>query len=276
MKPNKRLFLLLLLLLNNLNSLTKKLVRGIARSQYLFWLIFMIGVGGVGLAACSNLGSEQKTAPVIVLNPQMGGVNTEVVVNGEHFPAGMAVMLRLGPPEVGATPFSYASGTADSNGRFNLTFAVPESWPDGRPITEANLTVIVLNEDGSIKATAPFALQPGMEVEPTLNAVDGVTTPDPLLTANEEAIVNAVRNYLTEIGESSQAAIVVEMMEGDFTRVGIIPLDPNDPGKMTGYLKLVDGIWEVLVIGRDFDSEQLLELGIPATILPEEMLTPEG
>lgn len=239
-------------------------------------LLFMIGVSGVGLTACSNLGSEQKTEPVIVLNPQMGGVNTEVVVTGEHFPGGTAVMLRLGPPEVGAAPFSYVSGTVDSNGRFSLTFAIPESWPDGSLITETNLTVIVLNEDGSIKATAPFAFQPGMVVEPTLNVGDDITTPDPLLTANEEAIVNAVRNYLTETGESSQSAIAVEKMEGDFARVGIIPLDPNDPGKMTGYLKLVDDVWEVLVIGRDFDSEQLLELGIPATIMPEEMLTPEG
>jgi hypothetical protein len=38
----------------------------------------------------------------------------------------------------------------------------------------------------------------------------------------------------------------------------------------------VNEVWEVLVIGRDFDTEQLLELGIPTTILPEEMVVPEG
>lgn len=242
----------------------------------LLLLILVIGVCGVSLAACSNVEEEQTSEPIILLEPQMGEVNTEVVVNGEHFPAGTAVMLRLGPPDVGATPFSYATGVADAEGGFNLTFTIPESWPDGTIITESSLTVIVLNEDGSVKATAPFALEPGMVTELTPVIVDGVVTPDELLIANEDAIVNAVKNYLVQSGESVQMAVAVEAIEGEFTRVNIVPLEAGDQMNLSGYLKLVNGVWEVLVIGRDFDPDQLLELGIPVTILPKEMLTPEG
>jgi hypothetical protein len=199
-----------------------------------------------------------------------------VVVTGQNFPAGLAVMLRLGPPDVGATPFSYASGTADQNGSFTLTFTIPENWPDGRPITETELTVIVLNEEGSLRATAPFSLAPGMVIHPAAPPGDGLTTSDPALVAAEEAIVGAVTAYQTQTGASSQSAVSVELIEGEFARVVIHSLEADSEGPQTGFLKSVGGVWEVLIIGRDFDSEQLMELGIPTTLLPEEILTPEG
>ena len=246
------------------------------RLWHLLFVIMLIGIGGICLAACSNNQENSTNKPVIALNPQTGGVQTLVAVTGDNFPAGTAVMLRLGPPDVGATPFSYASGIAGGDGRFTLSFTVPESWPDGLPITETNLTVIVLNEDGSLKATAFFVLQPGVVGQPTPFTVDGVNTPDNLFIANEQAIVNSVTNYLVQIGETTQAAISVEKMEGEFARVSVHFLEANSDHTLIGFLKLVNDVWEVLIIGQDFDSDQLLELGIPPSMLPEEMLTPKG
>jgi hypothetical protein len=239
-------------------------------------MVLLLGIGGIWLASCLNNGTDQLDEPLISVSPQSGGANTEVVVSGENFPAGTAVMLRLGPPDVGATPNSYGSAVADGDGRFTLTFLVPESWPDGTPITTPELTVIVINEDGSVKATAPFAFQPGVIVEPTFQNTDGVTTPDPLLVATEQAIVTAVTDYLTQTGQSTEAAIAVEQIEGDFARVGIHPLTADSETKATGFLKSDNSVWEVLVVGRNFDSDQLLELGIPPAILPEDLLELEG
>jgi hypothetical protein len=240
-------------------------------------VICLVGVGGVWLAACTNSADNQTSEPAITLNPQSGGAGTSVTVTGHSFPAGTAVMLRLGPPDVGATPFSYASAVTDPAGSFSLAFQIPERWPDDMPITETQLTVIALNDDGSLKATAPFTFQPGLSAGPTLTSDAGnVTTPDPLLIANEQAVVAAVMNHLVQTGESTQVAVSVEQMEGEFARVNIIPVTADSPGPSTGYLKLVNSLWEVLVIGRDFDSDQLQELGIPTFIIPPSLLTPEG
>lgn len=95
-------------------------------------------------------------APVININPVSGGPETPVTVAGAGFPAQLEVNVRLGPPDVGATPQSYARVMTDRDGQFVLVFSMPDRWPDGTPITERNLVVVVLNEDGSVKATAPF------------------------------------------------------------------------------------------------------------------------
>jgi hypothetical protein len=239
-------------------------------------VIFFAGLAVIILAGCSNGDDGRSSEPLIVLSPQSGESGTPVFVSGENFPVGTVVMLRLGPPDVGYSPFPYASGVVGQDGRFTLTFHIPDGWPDGTPINMTELIVIALNEDGSVKATAPFAYLAGGVIEPSLPATGGAATLDPALVVNEEAIVIAVKNHLTLSGESTQVAVAVEVIEGEFARVGVVSLDPGAEGKLTGYLKLVSGNWEVLVVGRDFDSDQLLELGIPPAILPEEMLAPEG
>jgi len=109
------------------------------------------------LTAC--LVSDDLASPAIQLKPVSGGPDTRVSVTGEGFPAKAALSVRLGPPDVGATPQSYGEVVADTEGRFTLTFPMPGQWPDGTPITAQPLIVVVINEDGSVKATAPFRFQ---------------------------------------------------------------------------------------------------------------------
>jgi hypothetical protein len=61
---------------------------------------------------------------------------------------------------VGATPLSYGDTDTDASGGFTVSFTMPAHWPDGTPITETDLIVVVLNQDGSAKATATFAYSP--------------------------------------------------------------------------------------------------------------------
>jgi hypothetical protein len=121
------------------------------------WWIWGIGIGIwilIMFSAC--IPGIERTEPVIVLDPTRGGAGTSIIVTGSGFPAETQISVRLGPPSVGATPQSYARETTDADGRFALLFVMPGYWPDGTPIAETELVVVVLNQDGSAKATAPF------------------------------------------------------------------------------------------------------------------------
>lgn len=98
--------------------------------------------------------------PAIVISPTEGGQGTLVTVHGRDFPPDLVVSVRLGPPDVGATPQAYAVTTTSEDGTFEMVFVMPGAWPDGRLLTTSDLLVVVLNADASIKATAPFAYQP--------------------------------------------------------------------------------------------------------------------
>jgi hypothetical protein len=239
-------------------------------------LIALYGAGGIWLVACSEDGVTPSSEPTISINPQAGGANTQVVVSGFDFPAGTAATIRIGPPDVGATPQTYGSAIAAEDGRFIIYFLMPDRWPDGQPIIETDLMVIALNEDGGLKATAPFEFQPDPTINPNVVVTSSLEAADPILVMNEQAIVSAVLNHLTQTGVSSQVAVSVEKIEGEFARVGIFDLAPDSTGMSVGFLKSVNSTWQVLVVGQDFDSDQLLEIGIPQTILPEAILVPDG
>lgn len=96
--------------------------------------------------------------PSISLEPTAGGPGTVVIVTGVGFPSHTNVSIRLGPPDVGATPQTYGAILTAKTGSFNLSFTMPDSWLDGTPITEDNLMVVVTN-DASIKAPALFVYQ---------------------------------------------------------------------------------------------------------------------
>lgn len=98
--------------------------------------------------------------PAITISPTAGGQGTQVTVHGRDFPPDLVVSVRLGPPSVGATPQAYAVTTTSADGTFEMHFIMPGSWPDGRLLTTTDLLVVVLNEDASVKATAPFTYQP--------------------------------------------------------------------------------------------------------------------
>jgi hypothetical protein len=114
------------------------------------------------ISAC--LPSIEQAGPSIVLAPVTGGPGAMVTVIGREFPPEMPVSVRLGPPSVGTTPHSYADAVSGTEGTLALSFTMPSHWPDGTPITQANLVVIVLNQDASTKALASFAYVPASGV----------------------------------------------------------------------------------------------------------------
>jgi len=120
--------------------------------------LLLVSLAGLLLATCSLRPAAE--APALVLIPAAGGPGSTIQVEGSHFPAGTELQVRLGPPAVGATPRAYATAVADGQGAFTLPLILPAVWPDGSSITEAELLVVALNEDGTIQATAPLAYRP--------------------------------------------------------------------------------------------------------------------
>ena len=131
------------------------------RARGLFWIwvcVVCVLIAFSTLSAC--VAHLEHPQPVIELDPAQGGPGTCVIVSGSGFPAETWVSVRLGPPSVGATPQSYADTTTDPNGEFVLAFTIPAQWPDGTPLLVSDLVIVVLNENASAKATAPFAYVP--------------------------------------------------------------------------------------------------------------------
>jgi hypothetical protein len=129
----------------------------------------------VGVAAC--FAQDSSSGPAIALSPSSAGPNTQVLITGQGFPPETVLNLRLGPPDVGATPQSYGQVVTDENGGFTLSFFVPGQWPDRTPVTEKELIIVILNEDGSIKATAPFEFEPIENPTPELSLQPGNGVP---------------------------------------------------------------------------------------------------
>ncbi len=81
-----------------------------------------------------------------------------------------------------------------------------------------------------------------------------------------------------EIGEAALAGLArigwdiagfsaeVEVIDGDFARVLIHSSDP--PGGFSAYLARAGGSWDVLAHGSAFNPQELLDKGIPGSLIP--------
>lgn len=115
----------------------------------------------LALTACPGVVTPLE--PSVTVEPTSGAAGTEVVVTGEGFPANIEIDVRLGPPDVGASPEAYAVTTTTETGAFVTSFVLPARWPNATPIIEEELLIIALIPDGSVKATAPFDYEPGAQ-----------------------------------------------------------------------------------------------------------------
>ncbi|HXF61630.1 MAG TPA: PA14 domain-containing protein, partial [Caldilineaceae bacterium] len=108
---------------------------------------------------------EPRENPFVNVRPSEGGPGTTVVVEGGGFPANTTVNLYLGGL-VGAAALDatqaqvYDTTKTDGDGEFAMSFAVPAAWPDGTPLEEGTLVVVVATADFSVEASATFNFVP--------------------------------------------------------------------------------------------------------------------
>lgn len=105
--------------------------------------------------------------PSISLAPATGAAGTAVQVSGAGFPANTPLTVRLGLPATGFDNTVYGSMVSDASGSFVAQFTMPATWPDGAPIIETNLVVVITNGDGAAKAGADFLYAPAASQEVT-------------------------------------------------------------------------------------------------------------
>jgi hypothetical protein len=96
------------------------------------------------------------SGPAIRLRPDRGKAGTPVVVQGEGFPPGRTVEIRLSGVSTEATEHEYVSGTTGTAGEFHLAFTMPAFWPSGDPIVASEVLVVASTPDFVSKATAVF------------------------------------------------------------------------------------------------------------------------
>lgn len=112
--------------------------------------------------------------PNIRISPTRGKAGTVVTVVGGGFPPGSEVDVRLAPLNSGATDTVYGKDQAGQHGNIQVTFTMPQKWPNGEQITLPRILVVATTPDFVEKATGPFLYEDfgTPPVTPTRNSGD--------------------------------------------------------------------------------------------------------
>ena len=94
--------------------------------------------------------------PTIRLDPPQGAVGQEVRIIGQNWPPGAELKVYVTFPMATFRPEPVASGVADATGAFEIRLTIPRRWPDGAPVTEEVLNIVVSTVDYRAKARARF------------------------------------------------------------------------------------------------------------------------
>ncbi|MCD6289045.1 MAG: hypothetical protein J7M34_00985 [Anaerolineae bacterium] len=94
--------------------------------------------------------------PKVQLEPAEGAIGQTVQLTGRNWPTNAKLSIYITVPTATFQPKPVAHTTADANGHFKATLTIPTKWPDGAPVTEEILNVIVSTEDFTAKARTQF------------------------------------------------------------------------------------------------------------------------
>jgi hypothetical protein len=100
--------------------------------------------------------SVMRSQPSIRINPTRGKAGTEITIVGAGYPAGGEVQVRLGGLNTGSNPHVYATTQAGQHGNIQVSFVLPERWPNGEAIVLPQIVILASTPDFAIKATAEF------------------------------------------------------------------------------------------------------------------------
>ncbi|NOZ29948.1 MAG: hypothetical protein GXP39_18110 [Chloroflexi bacterium] len=94
--------------------------------------------------------------PSVSLNPSEGTVGQTIRVVGRNWPPGAELRIYVTVPTATFQPKPVAGGVVDENGHFDVALTIPTRWPDGVPVTEEVLNVVVSTADFTAKARTQF------------------------------------------------------------------------------------------------------------------------
>jgi hypothetical protein len=117
-------------------------------------------------------------------SPGSGSPGTTVTLSGGGFPANTLLYAHLARLDgnTGAESYGgYASAPSDAAGNFVMSFVIPATWPNGSPIADQRLVLLVATEDFAAEASTTFEVEPLKPAE-----ADEPELPTPELPAPEE------------------------------------------------------------------------------------------
>lgn len=228
--------------------------------------------------ATATVAVTSTAVPVAAINPATGGAGTVVIITGSGFPANTLVNLHLGALvsalAAAETPTVYASTTTDNVGAYQLTFTLPATWPDGTPLTNGRLVLLVATADFSAQASALFTYrEPSTTTTPTPTALATATptasptatpsvtptatpatpvpvSPTPVANVNLAPITGGVNTPVTVSGSGFPAMTTLYVYLGAFDGA-IVPgenpdhyviLTTDASGNYSGILTM-PGVW---------------------------------
>lgn len=144
-------------------------------------------------ATATTVPPTATPVPVATISPTTGEVGTQVTLTGGGFPADITVNVHLGAlaaaAAADAAPTIYATTTTDGSGAYQVTFAMPSQWPDGSPIPDGQVVVIVATADFSTQASTIFAYCTNAAT--TTPTATPTATATPGATATETAVATS-------------------------------------------------------------------------------------
>ena len=117
-------------------------------------------------------------------SPGSGSPGTTVTLSGGGFPANTLLYAHLARLDgnTGAESYGgYASAPSDAAGNFVMSFVIPATWPNGSPIADQRLVLLVATEDFAAEASTTFEVEPLKPAE-----ADEPELPTPELPTPEE------------------------------------------------------------------------------------------
>jgi uncharacterized protein YraI len=141
--------------------------------------------------------------PFAIVEPAVGGPNTQVTVSGGGFPANTSVNAHLAQLVQASQAVPglqvYATTQTDAAGNYRMVFTMPGQWPDGTTISEGRIVILVATTDFAAQASALFeytpptpTVTPSATVPPTATPTEtSLPTATPLLTDTPTATLTA-------------------------------------------------------------------------------------
>jgi hypothetical protein len=90
--------------------------------------------------------------PRVTLSNLAVGLGASIQVNVQGFYSDQEIVITLGAPGTSRS-LIVARGMTNTRGAAQLLFTMPGRWPDGTPIAQGNLALIVSSLDGSVSTS---------------------------------------------------------------------------------------------------------------------------
>jgi len=133
----------------------------IGRNGAATWVQVKLPDGHIGWVTTDSIQASSSIAdlpviadpqPRVTLSNMVVSLGASIQVNVQGFYSDQEIVVTLSAPGTSRS-LIVARGTTNTRGAAQLLFTMPGRWPDGTPIAQGDLTLIVSSPDGSVSTS---------------------------------------------------------------------------------------------------------------------------